>query len=87
VLKGALGNFLRNAADLEAGLKSATESFAGDEESILEQIKTVKGDMPKTHPYAGFLQGYQATVAAIKANEAVVGNKRVEIGRDLYELG
>jgi predicted dehydrogenase len=86
VLMSAIGNFLRNAADLEAGLKSAQESFSGDEDSILEQVATVKTEMLKKRPGASYLQGFQATVAAIKANEAVAGNKRVEVGRDLYEL-
>src|SRR5215472_8906434 len=84
VLMSAMTTFLRNAADLEAGLKSAQESFAGDDASILEQLATVKADMLKKRPAAGYLQGFQATVAAIKANEAVIGNKRVEVGRDLY---
>jgi len=36
---------------------------------------------------AGYLEGFQATVLGIKANEAVVGQKRVELKPELYELG
>jgi predicted dehydrogenase len=86
VLMSALGNFLWNVADLREGITSAQEAYAGDEGAIAEQLTTVRAEMNKKHPAAGYLQGYQATVAAIKANEAVAGNKRVEVPRELYEL-
>jgi len=35
---------------------------------------------------ASFLEGYQATVTVIKANEAIAAGKRVEIKPELYEL-
>ncbi len=86
VLMSAMNSFLRNSADLEFELKQAQESYPGDEGAILEQIAAPRAEMNKKRPTAGYLQGFQATVAAIKANEAVAGNKRVEVPRDLYEL-
>ena len=86
VLMTAISNFLRNTADLNAELKAAEEAYPGDDGAILEQIAAPRAEMNKKRPTAGYLQGFQATVAAIKANDAVAGNKRVEVPRDLYEL-
>ena len=36
--------------------------------------------------FAGYLEGFQATVTAVKANEAILGRKRVELKREWYEL-
>jgi predicted dehydrogenase len=38
-------------------------------------------------PAAGYLEGYQATVTVIKANEALLTGKRVELKPEWYELG
>jgi hypothetical protein len=35
---------------------------------------------------AGYLEGYQATVLAIKAHEAVLKNQRLELAPSLFEL-
>jgi hypothetical protein len=37
-------------------------------------------------PYAGYQDGYTATVLALKANEAVNGNKRIELNKEWFEL-
>ena len=37
-------------------------------------------------PAASYLEGFQATVTVIKANEAITEGKRVEIKPELYEL-
>ena len=37
-------------------------------------------------PAAGWLEGYQATVTAIKANEAILAAKRIELKPEWYEL-
>jgi predicted dehydrogenase len=36
-------------------------------------------------PSAGYKQGYDATVVAIKANEAIAGNKRVQVDPGLFD--
>jgi hypothetical protein len=37
-------------------------------------------------PAAGFLEGFQAVVTAVKANEAILGAKRIELKPEWYEL-
>jgi predicted dehydrogenase len=82
ILLSSLDVFLRNVFDVEVGLADARESFSDDQEAISEQASRVK-----RRPAAGYLDGFQATVSAIKANEAVMSAKRIELKPELYELG
>jgi predicted dehydrogenase len=77
----ALQAFLNNAIDVEVALGIAQDAFKDDSEAIAEEVSRVQ-----RRPVAGFLEGYRATVTAIKANEAVVTGKRVELKPEMYEL-
>ena len=37
-------------------------------------------------PAAGYLEGFQAVVTAVKANEAILSAKRIELKPEWYEL-
>ncbi len=80
-LSFALTNFLRNSTDLMSAAQDYKDSYGDDQAGLLEAIAKV----PR-RPAAGFLEGYQATVTAIKANEAVMTNQRVVLPKELYEL-
>jgi predicted dehydrogenase len=83
ILATALENFLRNALDVETALSPETrEAFKDDPDALADTFARV----PK-RPAANYLEGYQATAIAIKANEAAVAKSRIEIKPDLYELG
>jgi predicted dehydrogenase len=78
----ALQNFLHNASDLEAAIEDYVSAYgADDQEGLLAQLAKVT-----RRPAAGYLEGYQATVAALKANEAALRRERVEMKPELYEL-
>jgi hypothetical protein len=81
-LSYALDNFLRNTVDLDDHLALNPDILKEDVAAIREYIAEAK-----KRPAAGFVEGLQATLVAIKANEAVVGNKRVEMKPEMYELG
>jgi len=82
ILASALENFLRNAIDVETNLSPETrEAFKDDPDALADTFARVQ-----KRPAAGYLEGYQATVIAIRANEAAVAKKRLEIKPDLYEL-
>ena len=84
-LASAFENFARNCAEMEVATEEFISSYGADDK---EAMKTELGKLQKKlRPAASYLEGYQATVTAIKANEAVVTRKRVEIKKDLYELG
>ena len=77
----ALGNFLRNASDFSIAAKDFIESFGDDADALKEHLTKLA-----RQPAAGILEGYQATVIAIKTNEAIMTGKRVEIKPEMYEL-
>jgi len=82
-LFAALGNFLRNAVDLSAAAEDYKASYGTDDvEGLVEQL----GKVPR-RAAAGYLEGFQAVVTAVKANEAILGAKRIELKPEWYELG
>jgi predicted dehydrogenase len=78
----ALSNFLRNAADVGAAAEDFISTFGADDPAALVE------HLGKVHrqPAAGWLEGYQATVTAIKANEAVLAGQRIELKPEWYEV-
>jgi predicted dehydrogenase len=79
----ALGNFLRNAGDLSAAAEYYKSSYGEDDvDGLMEHLAKV----PR-RAAAGYLEGFQAAVTAVKANEAVLSAKRIELKPEWYELG
>jgi predicted dehydrogenase len=86
-LYAALDRFLSNGFDLSEGIKNAVDTFSDDKEAAAEYVgKILAGFHQPDRSTPNYLDGYQATVTAIKANEAVVGNKRIELKPEWYEL-
>ncbi len=81
----ALESFLRNAADMENTLADVQDTLKDDPQAITEQLAIVR-KRAEARGVAGYLEGFQATVIAIKANEAVLSGKRIEMKPALYEL-
>ncbi|MGA2866655.1 MAG: Gfo/Idh/MocA family oxidoreductase [Verrucomicrobiota bacterium] len=79
----ALQNFVRNAIDVSQAKKSYLEAYGdADPEGLNEHLaKEVQ-----RRPAAGYLEGFQAAVTVIKANEAILSGQRVLIQPELYEL-
>lgn len=78
----ALGNFLRNAQDLATAAEDYEASYGSDDvEGLMEHLSAV----PR-RAAAGYLEGYQAVVTAVKANESILGGKRIELKPEWYEL-
>jgi predicted dehydrogenase len=80
VLTSALRVFVKNAISVEKDLAGSREVNATPKEMDDAGLNALRD------PAAGYLEGFQATVTAIKANEAIVGAKRIELRSDLYEL-
>lgn len=78
----SLTNFAQSGSRLITAEKDFIDSFGGDDKDALkEHLAGVA-----RQPGSGFLESYVATVIGIKANEAIVTHKRVEIPASLYEL-
>ena len=82
-LSTSFKNFLMNVADVNKNVDQFIELYGKDYDpnDLIQNLATLV-----KRPSAGFLEGYQATVTAVKAHEAVMGGKKVEISKDLYEL-
>jgi predicted dehydrogenase len=88
VLLSALDRFLKNASAVEINMAPAREAFKDDPNSLADTFSDFAkklANSPNTAT-AGYLEGYQATVIGIKANEAAIAGKRIEIKPELYQL-
>jgi predicted dehydrogenase len=78
----ALQNFVRNGAGITKAIQNAKDAFGDDPDAIALEV----AKFPRW-PAAGYLEGYQATVAALKANEAILGNQRLVLKPESFKLG
>ncbi len=83
-LYAALQTFALNAIDFIQTTKDYIEAYGKDD---VEGLHENLAKEVRHRPAAGYTEGYQAAVTAIKANEAILGARRVDIPPDLYELG
>jgi predicted dehydrogenase len=81
-LYNALQAFLRNANDLSAAEEDFVSSYGDDQALLLEHLAKVPRQAA-----AGYLEGFQAAVTAIKANEAIVSGQKITFQKEWYELG
>jgi predicted dehydrogenase len=77
-----LTTFLKNSTDLGAAVEDALAVIGpDDQEQLAAQIAKVQ-----KRPAAGYLEGFQAAVTVIKANEAIQSHQRIEFKKEWYEL-
>ena len=83
-LQYSLEAFLVNSHNLSAGVKDFIETYGdGDEAALLEYLK----DQAKNRVVAPSLRdGFQATLTAIKANEAVTKGQRIVCAPEWFEV-
>ena len=79
-LAAALEAFLLNVGRIDTAMLGAA-AFKDDPDSFRSVLSETK-----LNPAAGYLEAFQATMLAIKANEAVMGHKRVELQKDWFDL-
>jgi predicted dehydrogenase len=78
----ALQVFLRNAIDVADKVEDATTLLgAEDGDGIAAEVAKVQ-----RRPAAGYLDGFQTAVTAIKANEAILTGQRIALKPEWYEL-
>jgi predicted dehydrogenase len=80
-LSFSLTNFLRNSVDVTAATEDYTSSYGDDKAGLIEALAKVG-----KRAAAGYQEGYQATVTAIKANEAIMTGQRIELKPEMYQL-
>jgi predicted dehydrogenase len=78
----ALAAFLGNSAEVSASVADFKSNYEdADETAVADYLKSLK-----LRAAAGFADGYAATVLALKANEAVNTNQRIELKKEWFEL-
>lgn len=79
----AMEAFTANVGQYRAAVKDFIDNFGDSDLSALaENVKTIK----PYKPAATWQDGLEATVLGIKANEAVVQQKRVTLDKELFQL-
>jgi len=78
----ALENFLANANEVGGAVEDFVATFNPNDKAALAKYLA---DL-KLLPGAGWKEGYEATILAIKANEAVVARKRLDIAKELFDV-
>lgn len=78
----ALESFLTNANTVSSAVEDFTANFGADDKAALEKYLS---DV-KLQPAAGYQEGFEATVLATKANEAVLKGGKVALPREAFAL-
>lgn len=78
----ALKAFLANCTEVTNAVEDFKSMFdASDKAGLAANLQSLT-----LKPFAGYLEGYASTVLALKANEAVMGNRRIELKKEWFEL-
>jgi predicted dehydrogenase len=78
----ALENFLANAASVAGAVEDFTAAF---DPKDVAALKAHLAEVRMEH-YAGFMEGYVATVIGLKANEAVAKGQKITFNKDWFKL-
>ncbi len=79
----ALKSFVTNSHIIGAGVENFVSSFGADADGLPEYLATLtKGRQPA----AGYVEGFEATVTAIKTNEAIVIGEKITLSKDMFQI-
>ncbi len=78
----AVEAFLKNSHELGAAIEDFTSVFGSDDPAALAE------HLAKVHrsPAAGYVEGFQAAVTAVKASEAIMTGERIVLKPEWYAL-
>ncbi|NWF83519.1 MAG: hypothetical protein HXY18_06795, partial [Bryobacteraceae bacterium] len=83
-LQYSLENFLINSHNHGAGVKDFLETYGeGDAQALNEFLRE---QAKNREPAAGIQDGYESTVAAIKANEAILKGERIVFSKEWFAV-
>ncbi|HEX5223202.1 MAG TPA: Gfo/Idh/MocA family oxidoreductase [Verrucomicrobiae bacterium] len=78
----ALKAFLANCSEVGTAVDNFKSMFdANDKAALAASLRSVSFS-----PFAGYQEGFAATVLGLKANEAVNNNRRIELKQEWFEL-
>jgi predicted dehydrogenase len=83
-LQYSLEAFLINSYNHQAAIRDFASAYDASDVAALKQYLA---DIAKSRvPAPGWAEGYEATVCALKANEAVLKNQKITIETELFQL-
>jgi predicted dehydrogenase len=80
----SLKAFVTNSYYIGNGVQNFIDTNGADAEGLPEFLATVTAKYHK--PAAGYLEGFEATVTAIKINEAIVKGEKIALSKDMFQL-
>ncbi len=82
-LSHAMESFIANSRNHGAGVEDFIANFGDDEKAVKEYLT---GLAKNRQPAAGWLEGFEATVMAVKANEAIIKGQKIVFQNDWFEV-
>jgi predicted dehydrogenase len=80
-LYATLDSFITNAGEIGAAVEDFKAAYdINDVKALRENLATIK-----RQPGAGYQEGFESAVLAIKSNEAVLKRQRIELPKELFE--
>ena len=83
-LNHAFKAFVNNCYQTSQGVRNFSDTNPGETEGLAEYLQTwaKKGRLPA----AGYKEGFEATVCALKANEAVTQGQKIEMQKEWFDI-
>jgi predicted dehydrogenase len=82
-----LENFIINASSINAAIDDYVQLYGdADQKAMAEQMQAAKQSTVKQHPAATWQDGLEATIVAIKTNEAVSKKARIQFENEWFEV-
>jgi predicted dehydrogenase len=79
----ALESFVSNVNEVSAAVEDFSATFnPNDKAALAKYVADIK-----KQPAAGYKEGFEATVAVIKANEAIVNGEKTKFQKEWFDLG
>lgn len=82
-LQDALEAFITNAGIHASGVEDFIATFGEDAKGLKEYMA---GLAKNKKPHAGFQEGFEATVLALKANEAVLKGGKIDLQKEWFQV-
>jgi predicted dehydrogenase len=82
-LSYALESFIGNTGKLAAAVEDFTGNFGENEQGLRKHLAE---EMKTRLPAAGYQEGFEATVVAIKANEAILKGQKIELPKEFFQI-
>lgn len=82
-LSHALKSFIHNSLTKAAGVEDFISNFGDDADGVGQYLASIKGSLL---PAASIAEGLEATVLALKTNEAVMTGKKIAFDQTWFEI-